>query len=964
MIFDTDDPRLTAYALGELDPASHREIEDLLASSDEARRHVEEIRQTARWLAEELQKERESMPPFTPANHELIEQTLQAQPILITSRSWWRKNLRLLSVAATLLAGATVGLVSWTTYQNHDVREELITRAPAPSAPPAALKPGWVAPALKTTETLARKPAGERVLEERQIMLRSVMDDKSQNARFGDLDRTEPLKAMAGTPPMHATESQQLLAAASQPAPPQGTSSMMGRAKTKQRQALNPMAGGTSGMPANQGQGRSPTGSGMGGMGGMMSTNRLAGRQPARGYFGRGASSGVTYGKKVDQVPAGDHRQSGKDVLTLAENSGATAKKRPAPLAQRALDAKGQGGGPSSYSASPSGPFAYQNQRQGQPMQQDQAANQSQSAGAMYQVAQNGAAPEQGLPALHQNLAQAPVVALSEDQKGQRSVQQASSGKPVSQTGEQQPPVQEAVVQNGPQQAPALAVTAPQQPETPQGQVAAAVQAEGIVLDQEAFAPIADNPFVPTLPDTFSTFSVDVDTASYSNVRRYLLQSGQLPPPDAVRIEELLNYFSYEDAPPPPGSADPFAIHVEVARCPWNGDHRLARIGIMGTPVPNNERPSANLVFLIDVSGSMADANKLPLVKWGLQRLVEQLDGRDHLAIVVYAATSNVLMPSTPCDPGHRPEILSKIDQLQAAGGTNASDGLQIAYRVAAEHLKKDGINRIILATDGDFNIGITQRSELIKLIEEKARSKVFLTVLGFGAGNLKDTNLEALADKGNGHYAYIDSTDEAQRVLVRQLGATLVTIAKDVKIQVDFNPAKVSAYRLIGYENRAMADEDFKNDARDAGDIGAGHHVTALYELVPAGKEPQLVTTEVSKFVKQAEVKGNLPESFTIKLRYKQPETNMPRQMEQNVVDRGLDYSQASGDFKFASAVAGFGMLLRNSVYKGNLSYPIVLELASPGLSHDPSGYRKEFVELARRAQQLTPGAAPIPGR
>ena len=314
----------------------------------------------------------------------------------------------------------------------------------------------------------------------------------------------------------------------------------------------------------------------------------------------------------------------------------------------------------------------------------------------------------------------------------------------------------------------------------------------------------------------------------------------QLPPPDAVRIEEMLNYFSYQDPPPPPSSPDPFSVQVEVARCPWNGDHRLARIGIVGKPIHPNERPAANLVFLIDVSGSMADANKLPLVKWGLQRLVEQLDGRDHLAIVVYAGASGLYLPSTPCDAAHKPDILSKIDQLRAEGSTNAGAGIQQSYELAAQNFKKDGINRVILATDGDFNVGITEDEPLIKLIEAKAKSKVFLTVLGFGMGNLKDSKLEKLADKGNGNYAYIDSSEEAYRVLVRQMGSTLITIAKDVKIQVDFNPAKVAEYRLIGYENRAMANEDFANDAKDAGEIGAGHHVTALYELVPAGKENQ----------------------------------------------------------------------------------------------------------------------------
>ena len=403
----------------------------------------------------------------------------------------------------------------------------------------------------------------------------------------------------------------------------------------------------------------------------------------------------------------------------------------------------------------------------------------------------------------------------------------------------------------------------------------------------------------------------------------------------------------------PPSSRDPFAIRLEVARCPWSAEHRLARIGIAGKPIHQNERPPSNLVFLIDVSGSMADYNKLPLVKWALQRLVEQLDGKDQVAIVVYASASGLYLPSTRCDGDHKAEIFSRIEQLHAEGSTNAGAGIQLSYEIAAKNFKTNGINRVILATDGDFNVGITQRDELTKLIEAKAKSKVFLTVLGFGMGNLKDGTLETLADKGNGNYAYLDSAEEAYRVLVRQMGSTLMTIAKDVKIQVDFNPAKVAAYRLIGYENRVMPNQDFANDAKDAGEIGAGHHVTALYELVPAGKESLIANVDASKFVQPAQVKGDSLDSFVVRLRYKQPEGDQSTLIERGVVDQGLDYSQASLDFKLASAVAGFGMLLRNSPSKGNLGYAAVIELATPTLAHDPHDYRKEFIELIHRASQ-----------
>ena len=331
--------------------------------------------------------------------------------------------------------------------------------------------------------------------------------------------------------------------------------------------------------------------------------------------------------------------------------------------------------------------------------------------------------------------------------------------------------------------------------------------------------------------DRQSTFSIDVDTASYSNVRRFLVQNS-LPPKDAVRIEEMLNYFPYHDAPPSSASEDPFAVHVEVAGCPWNAQHRLARIGIAAKPIDQSNRPASNLVFLVDVSGSMNADNKLPLVQWGLQRLVEQLGENDRVALVVYAGAAGLVLPSTSCQ--NKAEILSAIEQLQSGGSTNGGAGIQLAYDVAVQNFIKNGTNRVIMATDGEFNVGLIPRPDLVRLIEAKAKSGVFLSVLGFGMGNIKDATLEQIADKGNGHYAYIDAQREAYKVLVQEMGSTLVNVAKDVKIQVDFNAAKVAQFRLIGYENRIMAHRDFNDDTKDAGEIGAGHHVTALYELVP----------------------------------------------------------------------------------------------------------------------------------
>ena len=466
-----------------------------------------------------------------------------------------------------------------------------------------------------------------------------------------------------------------------------------------------------------------------------------------------------------------------------------------------------------------------------------------------------------------------------------------------------------------------------------------AQEAKVLAMDKQEAEAVEENPFVQAAQEAVSTFSIDVDTAGYSIVRRYLQQSNQLPPPELVRIEEMLNYFPYHDAPPAGDAPDPFAIHVEVARCPWNAGNRLARIGIMGRPIGQEERKPSNLVFLIDVSGSMDQPNKLPLVQWGLQKLVEQLGENDRVAIVVYAGAAGLALPSTSCL--NKAEILSKIEELRAGGSTNGGAGIQLAYDLATANFIHNGINRVILATDGDFNVGTTDRDELVKLIESKAKGSkpVFLTVLGFGMDNLKDKTLETLADKGDGHYAYIDGPDEALKVLVQEMGATLETIAKDVKIQVEFQPERVKAYRLIGYENRVMPNQDFNDDRKDAGEIGAGHHVTALYEIVPADGP-------------------NEADPFVVNIRYKKPDEDVSSLIRRPAADRGLDYSEASDDFKLASAVAGFGMLLRDSPSRGNLTYPGVIELASPTLANDPSGYRKEFVELVRKAQAIAEGA------
>ncbi len=471
----------------------------------------------------------------------------------------------------------------------------------------------------------------------------------------------------------------------------------------------------------------------------------------------------------------------------------------------------------------------------------------------------------------------------------------------------------------------------------------------------EAYDNIVDNPFLAVTQNPLSTFSIDVDTASYANVRRFLNEN-TLPPKDAVRIEEMVNYFSYDYEPPAEADLDeaPFLANVEVAACPWNLDHRLARIGLKGWEMAEDERPPSNLVFLLDVSGSMRPENKLPLLKQAMTMLVEQLGENDQIAIAVYAGASGLVLPSTPGD--NKEAILDSLNQLQSGGSTNGGAGIQLAYDLAAENFIEGGVNRVVLATDGDFNVGTTNQGDLVRIIEEKAKSGVFLTVLGFGMGNLKDSTLEKLADKGNGNYAYIDNLNEARKVLVEEMGGTLVTIAKDVKIQIEFNPTKVGAYRLIGYENRILAAEDFNDDTKDAGEIGAGHTVTALYELVPAGEPidlPEVDPLRYQRVVTPTRAAGS-GELLTLKLRYKEPDGDTSSLLEFSVFDSGNSYSQASLDFKFAASVASFGMILRDSEHKGAATFDSVLELGEEGVGDDPYGYRTEFLELVRKAKSL----------
>ena len=474
----------------------------------------------------------------------------------------------------------------------------------------------------------------------------------------------------------------------------------------------------------------------------------------------------------------------------------------------------------------------------------------------------------------------------------------------------------------------------------------------------DTYAKIQENAFHPVSNEPLSTFSLDVDNASYTNVRRFL-NEGQLPPRDAVRVEEMLNYFHYELPAPAATSPDPVRISAELSDCPWAAGHQLARIGIQARKIETASLPPANLVFLVDVSGSMMGDDRLPLIRSGLKLLVRQLRPQDHVALVAYAGAAGLVLP--PTVGSQQNTILEAIDRLEAGGSTAGGAGLRLAYSTAQQYFQKEGNNRVILASDGDFNVGESSDAALEQLIVSQRETGVFLTVLGVGRGNLRDSRMELLADKGNGNYAYLDNLDEARRTLVAQFGGTLFTVAKDVKLQVEFNPARVASYRLIGYENRLLANEDFNNDRKDAGELGAGHTVTALYELVPAGSANPLVdklkyqpaTYQPGQDV-LARSAGLATEVLTVKLRYKQPQGSTSQLLAQPLVGVALPIAQASVDQQFVAAVAEFGLLLRQSEQRGSATYASAARLAQAGRGPDAEGYRAELLRLVQLAGGL----------
>ncbi|MDY0780001.1 vWA domain-containing protein [Tenacibaculum sp. IB213877] len=462
------------------------------------------------------------------------------------------------------------------------------------------------------------------------------------------------------------------------------------------------------------------------------------------------------------------------------------------------------------------------------------------------------------------------------------------------------------------------------------------------IQTRDSYKKINENEFKKTEYSPLSTFSIDVDKASYSNIRR-MINNGQKIPKDAVKIEEMINYFDYNY--PQPKGEDPFSINTEVVQTPWNKDTRLVRIGLKGKEYKQNDLPASNLTFLIDVSGSMGNSNKLPLLKSAFRLLVNQLREQDKVAIVVYAGAAGVVLE--PTSGVNKEKILTALNNLEAGGSTAGGEGIELAYKLAEENFSKKGNNRVILATDGDFNVGASSNESMEKLIEEKRKSGVFLSVLGFGYGNYQDDKLEILADKGNGNHAYIDTMQEAQKVFGEEFGGTLYTIAKDVKIQVEFNPKKVQAYRLIGYENRLLNDEDFVDDTKDAGELGSGHTVTALYEVIPVGvKSRFLKKIPKLKYTKNLIEKNFSDELFTVKVRYKKPSGTKSKELVKVIKDNVVN---PTSDMNFASAVALFGMYLRKSEYKNGAKVKDILELAQNGKKGDEFGYKAEFIRLVK---------------
>ncbi|AGA30909.1 YfbK domain-containing protein [Singulisphaera acidiphila] len=885
MTFDASDPRLTAYALGELDGSERTEIEALLAENPPALQFIAEIRETAQLLTDQFQ--RELSPGLAAEHRQAIEFGLLPKPTPRARLRWIS-----LAVAACLLGGITIA--AWLASRPTGDKERITLtmqaeRTPDPPATPDPVPTANVPLGWNGALDLSSGGIGSDT-----TALAPGMESKTANFSLNNLSELRKTKRVLRNPDFEIDA----LASKESEAAPLGSSF-----KDRQTPAAS--------SPRARSQGDGPSGPGAGGG----ALPALSAEQDSKKVFPREPGIvGMELSRGAPAAPAVKPSAAASDAINLYQ----AVVVQDGQAVSNDLPIKNQQGDPQSTPH-----FEKESLAEGR--KQTKNIEMSFQNGAIRDKAGLGAMPIRGEAQDANRLVSTP----ESDSSGSADTRRMLKRRLHEVEPNPQPVAEPA--------------------------------------NAEVYARVVDNPFIQVAAESLSTFSIDVDTASYANVRRFLGQ-GVMPPKNAVRIEELLNYFPYDDPPPSASSKDPFSVRVEVAGCPWNAKHRLARIGIKGRPIDQDKRPPSNLVFLIDVSGSMDHPNKLPLLQSSLQTLVEQLGENDRVAIVVYAGASGLHLRSTSCL--HKAQILSSIAQLRAGGSTNGGAGIQLAYDTATENFIKGGTNRVILATDGDFNVGIidadrlapltnlaelTQGGQLTQLIQAKAKSGVFLSVLGFGMGNLKDATLEKLADKGNGHYAYIDGPKEAEKVLVQEMGATLVTIAKDVKIQVEFNPAKVDAYRLIGYEDRLLQKEDFNDDRKDAGEIGAGHHVTALYELVPTGTDKNGPVVDPLVFQKTEKPKEPRNELLLVKLRFKRPDEDQSQLLEYFVKDEGTEYARASDDFKFAGAVAGFGMLLRDSPHRGTLTYPGVVELATAALGKDPSGYRAEFLGLVKKAQELS---------
>jgi Ca-activated chloride channel family protein len=915
MTFDPDDPRLTAFALGELEGDERSAVESQLADHPEARAAVEEVRALARLLTEGLRAE--PAPGLSDAQRRTIAAHLD-RPAAVPFRPRWGR----LALAATLLLGLGLGLYAW--YDQFARKDA---------------GPGLIAMndrGARGADTAAKEPAGRAGytgFEAARVGGGSVegrgggrpTDDSGAKSRSFSQSR-----APANAPARPAAQPETAPAARADLDVAPGSVPAAGAANAPVPPPVDPYAFGRRGQSVG------------GAMAGGVLTPETGASAPAAPGVPKPGDApqppALTLGLDPAPAASGPASAPSPEDMTPRMAMSPTA----APAAEYRAGAVGRGDDPKALKD-----LAAQAKRQADMFRVegyvrdgsvlydlDDALQAKKEDGQLLEgaEAQGDSADSKPRPDQAAEL-EAKVVALKD--RMSRSAMGRSEAEKLSEE------IREAETQL-------------------QGVRAAAAGIQP--LGRERFTPIVENAFEDVTPgDTFSTFAIDVDTAGYANVRRYLNQR-LWPPADAVRIEEMVNYFDYDYAPPAPDDPTPFAVHTEVVRCPWEPGHELLRVGLKGRAIDFAGRKPSNLVFLVDVSGSMDEPDKLPLVKAGLRMLVEQLGENDKIAIAVYAGNAGLLLPST--HGHHKREILEAIDRLVPGGSTNGADGIALAYDQAVQNFIEGGVNRVILATDGDFNTGLTGADNVAALAAEKAKSGVFLTVLGVGQGNVQDELMEKVANQANGNYSYLDTLMEAHRVLVEQVGGTLVTIAKDVKIQVDFNPRKVREFRLIGYENRHLADRDFADDTKDAGEIGSGHAVTALYELVPAGEAgaAELLAERdgpQSRYAKPAVVAADAPEAeelLTVRLRWKAPDGQESQPVEHHVADEVKDLGHASADTKFAAAVAEFGMLLRGSRFAGQASLSAACELAAANVGDDPSGRRAELVGLIEKAQSLRP--------